>query len=556
MTLSLTDELKKLLQGDVSTDPSTLKEYSHDYSIFEVKPQVVVFPKNTDDLKRLVKFVRERKEKGENISLTGRSAGTDMSGGPLNEGVIAGFTKYFNHIKGVSCPPDLSGCYVDVEPGVYYRDLEKELVKQNLMYPSYPASKDLCAVGGIVNNNSGGEKTLAYGQTKDWVERVKIVLEDGEEHEFGPVKEDELKKKMKQKDFEGEIYRKLFKLIDKNYDAIMAAKPKVSKNSTGYLLSEVWNKEKDIFNIAKLITGAQGTLGLVTEARLRLMPIPKHSRLFVIFSRTLDPVPEIVRMLLKYKPESIESYDDRTLQVALKFFPALVRMMKGSIISLGLSFIPEALMVLRGGFPKMVLLVSLTSDDENDLNDRLRAMKTEIKRFPVESRVTRNAAEEEKYWTIRRRSFSLLHSHLKGKEAEAFVDDVIVDPDKMAEFLPKVNAILDRYKDKLIYTIAGHPGNGNFHIIPLADLSDPQTRDIIRTVTEEVYKLTVEYGGSISGEHNDGLIRTPFLPLMYDQNIIKLFAEVKNIFDSQNIFNPRKKVGGDKEYSMSHMKRA
>jgi FAD/FMN-containing dehydrogenase len=177
-----------------------------------------------------------------------------------------------------------------------------------------------------------------------------------------------------------------------------------------------------------------------------------------------------------------------------------------------------------------------------------------VQKFPVSARLTRSAEEAEKYWTIRRQSFKLLHSHVKGKDAAAFVDDIIVDPAAMPEFLPKVNAILDRYREKLVYTIAGHPGNGNFHIIPLADLKDPEVQKLIPAVSEEIYRLTAEYGGSITGEHNDGLIRTPYLFLMYPAEILALFTEVKRIFDPQNIFNPMKKVGATKEYTFARLR--
>jgi len=551
------EDLKKILHGDVLSDDATIKEYSHDYSIFRVKPQVVVFPKDVEDVKALVRFVKSRKENGESVSLTGRSAGTDMSGGPLTDSISVSFTKYFNHIREIVSPFDAAqgnNGYAVVEPGVYFRDFEKEIQKKYLLYPPYPASKDLCAIGGIVNNNSGGEKTLEYGQTKEWVDRVKFVLSDGEEHELRPLSGDDLKNKLEEQGFEGEIYRKLHKLIEENYDAIQAARPKVSKNSTGYFLWDVWDKEKSVFNIVKLITGSQGTLGLLTEARLKLMPEPKYHKLIVVFTKSLDPVPGIVEAVLKYQPESIESYDDKTLGLALRFLPSMLEIMKGSIISLAWSFLPEAWMALRGGLPKMVLMISVTSNDEKDLADRVNGIESEIKKFPVQLHRVKDDTEAEKYWTIRRQSFKLLHSHVKGKDAAAFVDDIIVNPEHMPEFLPQVNAILDRHKDKFTYTIAGHPGNGNFHIIPLVDMKDPEARKIIPEVMEEIYRLTVKYGGSISGEHNDGLIRTPYLHFMYDQKILDLFAEVKQIFDPDGLFNPHKKVGGSLEYSMNHMK--
>src|SRR5581483_12052500 len=156
----LADEIKSFLHGEVATDDETIAKFSRDYSVFKVKPQVVVFPKDVDDVKALVKFVAEKKAAGENISLTGRSAGTDMTGGPLNQSIIVSFTKHFNHVLEVGALGANGEAEARVEPGVYFRDFEKKIAPQGVLYPAYPASKDLCALGGMVNNNSGGEKTL------------------------------------------------------------------------------------------------------------------------------------------------------------------------------------------------------------------------------------------------------------------------------------------------------------------------------------------------------------------------------------------------------------
>jgi FAD/FMN-containing dehydrogenase len=545
--MMLKDEVRKKIRGDVATDKKTLSAYSEDYSIFKIGPEVVVFPKDREDVEALVELVSEKKKNGEDISLTGRSAGTDMSGGPLSQSIVVGFTKYLNHIR------EIGNDFVVVEPGVYFRDLEKELNKKGLLFPAYPASKDLCALGGMVMNNSGGEKTLEYGKTENYVEELSVVLSDGREHSFRPLSAAELKDKLTEKGFEGEIYRKLYKLIESNYDLIKAARPRVSKNSAGYYLWNVWDKKT--FDITKLLVGSQGTLGLLTSARLRLVKKKKFSRLAVIFAKTLEPVPALVGELLKLEPESIESYDDKTLGLAVKFLPAMLKLMKGGTLKLFFQFIPEFLMLIRGGLPKMVLLVQLAGDNEQALAESVRELEAIAGKYPVRIRLVASEAGAEKYWTIRRQSFNLLHSRVKDLYAAPFIDDLVIDPKYMSEFLPQVNAILDKHKDKLIYTIAGHPGDGNFHIIPLVDLKDEETRKLIPKVTEEIYQLVFRYGGSITAEHNDGLIRTPYLEEMYGKKIVSLFAEVKKIFDPLDIFNPGKKVNPDVDYTIRHIKR-
>lgn len=556
----LQDDLKGFFQGDVATDDATLEKYSRDYSIFKVWPQVVVFPKDVDDVKNLVKFVRRKREAGENISLTGRSAGTDMTGGPLGESVVVEFTKYFNRIKEIGgpstgSPRQSSGqagqAYAVVEPGVYFRDLEKELSARGLFYPPYPASKELCAIGGIVANNSGGERTLAYGKTEDYVREMKVVLEDGKEYVVRPLSKSELEVKIKEDSFEGRLYGQVHELIEANYDAIRAAKPDVSKNSAGYLLWRVWDRKT--FDLTQLFVGSQGTLGLITEVTLGLVRSKRYRRMAVVFLRDLRALADLIVEILKFKPETLESYDDKTLAVALRFLSGIIRSMKGSFLTLLFQFIPEALMVLRGGLPKMVLLIELASDDERELEERLRALHGEMAKFGVQSRILKSEAEAKKYWTIRRQSFSLLHDHSTGKDTAPFIDDIVVQPRYLPEFLPRLNEILDRYKDKLIYTVAGHPGNGNFHIIPLMDLKDPSVRALIPKISDEVYGLVLRYKGSITAEHNDGLIRSPYLRTMYGEKICGLFEAAKRVFDPLNIFNPGKKVGASLKYALEHI---
>ncbi|HVM76876.1 MAG TPA: FAD-binding oxidoreductase [Candidatus Paceibacterota bacterium] len=553
----LADEIKQFFHGEVAEDSATIETFSRDYSVFKVKPQLVVFPKDVDDVKNLVKFVSKKKAEGVDISITGRSAGTDMTGGPLNQGIIVSFTKYFNHVKEIhESTTSADEAYAVVEPGVYFRDFEKQITPKGLLYPSYPASKELCALGGIVNNNSGGEKTLRYGKTEDYVRELDVVLSDGNEYTIKPLEGGALRAKLNEPGFEGDIYRKVYDLVDKNYDVIKKAKPDVSKNSAGYYLWNVWDKK--VFDLTKLIVGSQGTLAMLASAKLGLVRLKKHSRLCVIFLKDLGPVADLVVEVLKFHPESIESYDDKTMQVAVKFWWQILKSMKGGVFKLGWQFIPEMWMVATGGMPKMILLVELTGDDEKELVAKLMQLASDVRVFAkthpgIQVNPLHNEGDEEKYWTIRRQSFALLHNNTTGKDTAPFIDDFCVKPEFLPEFMPKLNAILDNYKKDLIYTITGHPGNGNFHIIPLMDLKDPRVRRLIPEISEKVYRLVFQYHGTITAEHNDGLIRTPYLEEMYGPEIEGFFKEVKNIFDPQNIFNPGKKVGGNLKYSVDHI---
>lgn len=542
----IAEELRKVLSGEVADDEKTLTEYSHDASLFEVRPEVVVFPKNVEDIKKLVRFVGEKKQSLPDISLTARSGGTDMTGGPLSQSIVVDFVRHFNRTKGIK------DSYIVTEPGVFYRDFEEETLKRGLLLPTYPASREICTVGGMVANNAGGEKTLRYGKTEKYIKELKIVLSDGNEYAFSALNKKELENKMAQGNFEGNVYRKMYRLLEENYDAIQKARPNVSKNSAGYALWNIWDKEH--FDLTQLFVGSQGTLGIITEMQLRLVKTKKYKKMVILFLKKLEPLPDIVNAILPLEPEGLETFDDNTLKLAIRFFPAIAKKAKSrSLIAFAWQFLPDALLQLRMlRIAKLVVLVQFAEDSDEEAERKLEQLNEKLKPFNVYKRVLHSEEEAEKYWVIRRESFNLLREHVKGKRTAPFVDDFIVQPSKLPELLPKVYKILKDYNIKA--TLTGHAGSGNFHIIPLMDLTKESERKKIPEVADKIYDLVIGYGGSITAEHNDGLIRSPYLKKMYGNQIYGLFEEVKRIFDPRNIFNPGKKVHSDPEFSLSHIR--
>lgn len=550
MNPALLEELKKVIKGDVDVSTETLTQYNHDASIFAVTPQVVVFPKDADDVKALVAFVNQHKTDTPDLTLTARAASTCMSGGGLSDSIVVGFLKYFNH------PSRIEGDLATVEPGVYYRDFEKETLTHNMLFPTYPSSREICALGGMINNNCGGEKSLQYGKTEDWVRKMTMVLADGIVYEIKPLTIQELEAKMKLTTFEGEVYTKIYKLISDNYDVIKAAKPQVSKNSAGYYLWNVYDKEKGIFDLTKLFVGAQGTLGFMLDATVQLVPVKKHKEMLVIDLWDLSHLGEVVNTILPYAPESLEMYDDKTLKLALKYFGGFgEKLGSKNILQTFYQFLPEFVFSWTHNLPKLVIQAEFTDDDVDGMNKKIVELEGKLQQFHPKLTLVPTEEKEKKYWLIRRESFSLLRNKIKDKYASPFIDDFVVNPDHLPEFLPKLNAIFAKYPS-LIYTIAGHAGNGNFHIIPLIDLKDKTQQEIIPKLSKEVFDLVISYKGSNSGEHNDGLIRTPFLEDMYGKEIVTLFEKTKEIFDPKGIFNPRKKVHGDMSFAMSHIRQS
>jgi FAD/FMN-containing dehydrogenase len=539
-------KLRDQFSGDILYDALTLEKYSRDASLFKIKPELVVFPKTVKDIENLVKTVNEERIQGRKFYLTPRSGGTDMTGGPLGESIVVEFTKYFNHVK------EIGKDFAITEPGVFYRDFDHMTqAKFGTILPSYPASREIATVGGMAANNSGGEKNLRYGKTENYIQELHVVLQDQREHTFRPLTMDELDVKKSQQNFEGELYRRMYDLIERNYDMLKAAKPDVSKNSAGYYLWNVYDKEKGIFDLTKLLCGSQGTLGIFTEIKYKLIKPNTHSCLLVLFLKDMKQLGDITNVLLKHKPESIESYDDHTFRLAVKLFPQLLARMKGNFFKLMWDFIPEFWAVLTGGIPKLVVMAEFTSDtDILALSTALEAEK-DMKQFHIKTHVTHSPEEVSKYWVIRRESFSLLRKHVKKLRTAPFIDDMVVKPEFLPQFLPRLYKILDQYN--ITYTIAGHVGDGNFHIIPLMDFTKKRSKEIVSELIEKVNSLIIEFKGSITGEHNDGIVRTPYLERMYGTEVYKLFQEVKRIFDPQDIFNPGKKVDGTWEYALKHI---
>lgn len=551
MYMILAEELKKIIKGEVSDDPETLAACSHDASIFEIKPAVVVSPLNIEDVQALVKFAHQAHEHNDPISLTPRSGGTCMSGGTLTESVVVNMTPHFNQIYEIQVAPDKQSGTATVDPGVFYRDFDKETRRRDLILPSYPASREIATVGGMVGNNAGGEKNPAYGKTENFILELEMVLADGEVYTIRPLTKDELEEKMKLQTFEGDLYRQLYELVTKNAAVITAAKPAVSKNSAGYYLWNVWDGQ--VFDLPRLIVGSQGTFGIITKIKFRLVPVKPITKLAVMFLKDLSHLGDVVVALKKLNPDSLESYDDRTLRLALHFFKDLLKILKPkNLISMGMAFLPELWRIAIHGFPKLVILAEFSGATEKEVNEKVGQVHEAVSAFGINPHITKTREEANQYWVVRRESFNLLRHKIKDKQTAPFIDDFAVKPEVLPEFLPKLQAILGKYD--LTYTIAGHPGDGNFHIIPLMNLSDIAQRSIIPKLSDEVYALVLEYKGTITAEHNDGLIRTPYLEKMYGAEVVALFAQVKKIFDPQGIFNPGKKVGGSLGYAMAHIK--
>lgn len=547
--MDLYKELAARIAGEIASDPHTRSHYSEDRSPFQIIPSAVVFPKHSRDIRTIVQFVARHKKQFPQLSITARAAGTDVTGGPLGNSIILDVSRHCTHAHIFT-----QSATAITEPGLHYADFERRARAYGLQLPSFPASARICALGGMVANNAGGEQTLKYGKTDRYVSHLRVVLSDGVEYLFEPVSGAKLKHKLELHSFEGEIYRAVYRLATKNHALLERARPRVSKNSAGYALWNIWNPDTGVFDLTKLFVGSQGTLGVITEIGLRLVHPQPHRRMLVIFLKDITTLPAAVTSTLKFGPESFEMYDKSVFKIMLRLFPQFYKLFHRNLLGLIKDFIPEMLVMARlRALPEFILTAQFAGDSPAAALAAAQSVQKALKKLGIYTHLTGSAAETRKYQTIRRESFSVLQQHSRGLQTVTFIDDLIVPPEKWPQFIPRLRAELDKYPN-LVYAMFGHIGDGNLHVVPLMDLSNPTARDTIERLTKKINALVLSLGGSITAEHNDGLIRSPFLRDMYGDEVYALMRRIKRLFDPQNIFNPNKKIDADFSVALDHLK--
>lgn len=544
----LLDELKTIFKGEITTDANIREAYSHDASIYEMMPEAVLSPLDAADIKRLVRFVSLNKSFHPNLSITPRSAGTDMSGSAIGDSLVVDMTKHFNKVHAVS------DTEIHSQPGVFIRDIDPLLDKRNVMLGCIPASRAYNTIGGMVANNSAGEQSLRYGNTDKSIREVSAVLSDGNEYTFKPISKKELFVKIAQGDFEGELYRKIYELIEAHYDLIKNARPKTHKNSMGYNLWTTWDRDTGIFDMTQLLTGSQGTLGIITDLKMATVPKAKHSGLLLAYLSKVEDLAEIVPLVASHSPATFEGFDNVTFELGIKYFQIFRTQLGTKEWLKQQASLLGSVAKFKGHLPNIVLMIGFEGDTYQEVNDKILAMDHDLGQHHIKIKTEIEGNEEQSgpFWNIRRASLSLLRNKIEGKYASAFMDDMAVQPRYVPEFIPKVRKIIRKYN--LPATISGHFGDGNFHIVPLMDIADPKEQFKLEPAMRELIQIILEYKGTMAGEHNDGMIRGPWLAAQFGEEMYERFRDVKGIFDPRYIFNPHKKTDAAWDFSMQHIR--
>jgi len=531
------EKLQKLVQGEIETSRDLLDFYSTDGSIFKVTPQAVFYPKDTLDIQNLVRYINDLARSGHKIPITMRGKGTDQAGGPLGEGIVVDTTRYMNHILEVGID------FVRVEPGVRYGEVQAGLKKLGRYLPPYPASLEICTVGGAVANNSAGEKTVKYGATRRYVESLKVVLANGELIETRALDGYEVGSKKRLESFEGDVYRELDEVLVRNWDLIKETRPHVSKNAAGYALDAVERYGK--FDLGQIFTGSQGTLGIITEITLKTLPVPSKVGLVVGYFSDVREAGVAVTKLLHLRPSALEIVDKNLIVLVNEQDPLLLA-----------GLIPAEL-------PQAVLLVEFDDPEPGLIKKKIASAKVILEKHTYHWVEKEDPDDQARLWKLRRSAAAVMWTIPGEAKALPIIEDGTVNVALLPEFFERAYALFEKYDLKI--AVWGHAGDADLHMQPFMNLASEKDRRKIFDLTDDFYKMVISLGGTTSGEHNDGLMRSPWLKELYGEEMYRLFERVKKIFDPAGILNPGKKIGVTveqlkkllrDEYSMKHLVKA
>ncbi len=489
--------LTKNISGDVRFDELSRVLYSKAACMYQKTPLGVVLPRDKRDVTTLVKFACEN-----DISLIGRGSASSLNGQVIGGGIIVDFTKYMNKIIQVA------DNYALVQPGVILGQLNACLQADNKFFAPDPSSGAYATIGGMIGNNSSGAHHIKYGATRDHLAGLEIVLSNGE---LVFLEKTPMAPKARLSSLEGKIYRELYQLLKDNHTLIEEKTPRVSKNSSGYNLKGLIDAET--LDITKLLAGSEGTLALVTEARLNILPVPKSKTAGLMYFKTLERAAEAIQRILESGPSALEIMDKHFLRLVKDDFPQIP------------------------GDADAVLLVEYDGGYDT-AREKMESVRRSVADLAAKTVVAYDPAQREKLWNFRNSATPLL-SRLPGpKRPVSVIEDIAVTPDKIPRYINEVHNTLKNHGIEA--AIHGHAGDGNFHIKPLLDFRDVNGLNKLKSVTRQVYSLALELGGTLSAEHGDGLVRTQFLEEFYGKELYNVFKRVKSIFDRKNILNPGK----------------
>lgn len=517
------DSLAESLDGELGYDNVTRTIYSTDASVYREMPLAVAWPKGIDDIKKIVRFASEAK-----TSVIVRAAGTSLAGQVVGAGIIMDISRHMNRILEINSEER----WVRTEPGVILDELNMALRDTGLFFGPETSTSSRCNIGGMVGNNACGSHSLIYGSTRDHTIGLKCILSDGSEAEFGPADKASFKSKCMQESLEGMIYRNIRDILSDtdNRRAIREEypDPAIPRRNTGYALdllldSEIFDGNTDKrFNFCNLIAGSEGTLAIVTEIRLNLVPLP-------------PPCKALVCIHLKERNEAFTAN-----LTALKFKPSAVEMMDNRILELTENNLSQRNnRFFIDGKPGAVVIVEFCRDKQEDTDRVIADMIRELKSsgygysYPVI-----RGSDIRKVWDLRKAGLGILGNMAGDAKPVSLIEDTAVRVEDLPDYIRDFEEMLSRYGKDVVYH--AHIGTGELHMRPVLNLKDKGDADLFRTLGHETALLVRKYRGSMSGEHGDGRLRGEFIPVIIGNHNYGLLRSVKRAWDPENILNPGK----------------
>ncbi len=523
----MVENFKKLQQnfdGEIFTDNLHKNLFATDASVYRKIPQAVAFPKNDNDIIKLVHFAKDNK-----TSLIPRTAGTSLAGQCVGEGIIMDVSKHFTKILHL----DLENKTVTVQPGVIRDELNEYLKPHNLFFGPNTSTSNRCMIGGMVGNNSSGTTSIKYGVTRDKVLKLKTILSNGDEAIFEELAAEEFNNKLNLKSLEGAIYTLLYTKLSseeiKNEIINQFPKPGIHRRNTGYAIdtllhSEIFSENNEKINVCKLLCGSEGTLAITTEITLQLDALPPDfTAMIAAHYKTLENSLNDVLIAMKHELYSCELMDDVILDCTKnnKLYAHYRNFVKGD--------------------PKAILLLEVKAYSEDELiksTDKLiEALNLSKLSYNL---VTLRGEEIEMAIELRKAGLGLLGNMVGDNKAVACIEDTAVALEDLPAYIKEFSALMASYKQKAVYY--AHAGAGELHLRPILNLKEQKDVEFFRKITTDVALLVKKYKGSFSGEHGDGIVRAEFLPMLIGEKNYQLLKEIKSVFDPQNIFNPNKIV--------------
>jgi len=519
---TLKRDLQRLIEGEVFFDELTRAIYSSAASIYRVKPFGIVRPKHQTDVIRLVRYAAEK-----GIPLIPRGGGTSRTGNELGDGILVDFTKYMNRI--LEFEPNEG--WVRVQPGIILDSLNKFVKPHKLFFPIDPSTKEYCTVGGMIANNSSGPHAVKYGATRDYVLSLEVVLSDGEVMTTRPVSLGRGESKDPET-LEERIYGTMPGLLQEYRKPMEEEKPFTLKNSSGY---DLWRLQGNgCLDLTSLFVGSEGTLGIITGARLRLVPLPGKARGGLIYFDNLDHVGPATQKLLDLSPFMLEIIERQIIDLARKQ-KAEMR-----------PYLPE-------GTEALLFVEFEEEDGERPPHKFTKAERLLVQqdKLATSVKVARNEEETAMFEKVRSISGPILNKAKGPKRPLAFIEDAAVHPSLLSQYIIGLREIFRKVEVEA--SIYGHAGDGNLHLMVFLDLrKDSEVKKMLE-LADACYDLVLSLKGTISGEHGDGRLRTYYLRKQYP-NLYPAMAEIKNLFDPKNILNPGCIVGGEKNRLNQHLK--